>query len=51
VQSIVVSDKNKLGKNKILHLAYWVKEERLRISGNKVRNLNGKMMEQWNKEN
>jgi len=47
----VAGDKNKLGKNKILHLAHCVKEERLRISGNKVRDLNGKMMEQWTKEN
>jgi len=42
----MASDKNKLGRNKILHLAYCVKGERLRISGNKARDLNGKMMEQ-----
>jgi hypothetical protein len=47
----MASDKNKLGGNKILHLVHCVKEERLRISGNKVRDLNGKIMEQWNKEN
>jgi hypothetical protein len=39
------------GGNKVLHLAYCVKEERLRISGNKVRDLNGMMMQQENKEN
>jgi hypothetical protein len=38
----MASDKNMLVKNKILHLAYCVKE---------VRDLNGKMMQQQNKEN
>jgi hypothetical protein len=47
----MASDKNKLGRNKTLHLVYCAKEERLKISGNKVRDLNGKMIEQWKKEN